>query len=223
MIPVLLTLFSAIMPAFYFALYRNEAILNFPRRLRLLALAAALIFAVMVLTALPAWIQSLASYFARLAAFDWSIGPASVFAFVRDPRTIGLVSTLLGELSNIAYILVLIAIFRQTNDPLETGVPISKPLRAVTRVAIISWGLWVAFLVVRVIAMPFVFIQLRTYAFQIGRTPPLLWDMMADAIRTLLIQACLFAAPYIVYRCLREQAERPVEAQSGPELIESSG
>ena len=46
--------------------------------------------------------------------------------------------------------------------------------------------------------------------------------MIAEAIRTLLIQACLFAAPYIVYRSLREQAESPVEAQSGPEPIESS-
>jgi hypothetical protein len=214
LISVLLTVFSAIMLAFYFALYRNEAILNFPKRLRLLALATALTFAVMVLTTLPAWIRSLASYLARLTAFDWRIAPASVFAFLRDPKTIGQFSTLLGELSNIAYILVLIAIFRQTSDPLETDVPVSKPLRAVTQVAVISWGLWVAFLIVRVIAMPYVFVQTRTYALQIGRTPPLLWEMAAEAIRTPLIQTCLFAVPYIVYKSLRERAQNAVNVQS---------
>ena len=51
------------------------------------------------------------------------------------------------------------------------------------------------FLVLRVIAMPYVFFQLRTYAFQIGRTPPRLGVMIAEAIRTLLIQACLSTAP----------------------------
>jgi hypothetical protein len=34
-------LYSAIIPVFYFALYRNEALLYFPKRLRLLALIAA--------------------------------------------------------------------------------------------------------------------------------------------------------------------------------------
>ena len=217
---VLVTLFSAILPAFYFALYRNEAMLYFPKRLRLRALLAAVTFAVIVLAALPAYIRSLTAYLVVLVAFDWRIGAASVLVFVRDPRTIGQLSTLLGEASNIACILLLIAIFRRENEPLEADVPVFKLLRVMTRAAVISWGLVVAVLVVRVFAMPFVFVQLRTYAFQIGITPPLLWDMMADAIRTLLIQTCLFAAPYIVYKSLRE---RPISLPTGPELIESGG
>lgn len=70
---------------------------------------------------------------------------------------------------------------------------------------------------------PYSFVTLRNLALQIGRRPPTFGDLLAEQIRTVLVQACLFAAPYIVYRSLREQAERPVEAQSGPELIESSG
>ena len=107
--------------------------------------------------------------------------------------------------------------------PLDSDVPVSRLLRVMTTVAVISWGLWVAFLVVRVIAMPFAFVQTRNYALQIGRTPPVLWDMMAEAIRTLLIQTCLFAAPYIVYKSLRGWTENPINVQSGPELIESGG
>lgn len=223
LILVLLILYSAVIPIFYFALYRNEYPLYFSKPLRLLALIAAFTFAVILLTTLPAWIRSLAAYLAVFAAFDWSIGATSVLAFVRDSRTIGQLFTLLGELSNIAYILVLIAMFRRADEPLEADAPVSRLLRTMTKIAVISWGLWVAFLVVRVIAMPFAFVQTRTYALQIGRTPPLLWEMMAEAIRTLLIQACLFAAPYIVYRSLKGRAEMPIEAQSGPELAESGG
>jgi hypothetical protein len=220
LILVLLFLYSAIIPAFYFALFRNEAFLRFPKRLRLLALMAAFTFAVIVLTTLPAWIRTLAAYLAVLAGVDWRIGASSVLAFLGDPRTIGLFSTLIGELSDIAGILVLTVIVRSADEPLEADVPVSRLLRVMTKMAVISWGLWVAFLVVRVIAMPFAFVQTRTYALQIGRTPPLLWEMMAEAIRTLLIQTCLFAAPYVVYKSLRERAESAI---NGPELIENSG
>jgi hypothetical protein len=223
-IPVVvsLTLFTAIMPVFYIALYLNETVLHFPKRLRLLALVAATTFGAIVLTALAAWVRSIAAYFSAMKTFDWSTGATSVLAFARDPRTIGAVSTLLAELSNIACILMLIAIFRWADEPLY-NVPISRMLRVMTKVAVISWGLVVAFLVLRVIAMPYVFFQLRAYAFQIGRTPPRLWVMMAEAIRTLLIQACLFATPYIVYRSQRERIGSLVDLKTGPETIEGSG
>ena len=153
---VSLTLFTAIMPVFYFALYLNETVLHFPKRLRLLALLAASTFGVIVLTALPGWVRSLAAYLSALKTFDWSVGATSVFAFARDPRTIGQLSTLLGELSNIACILMLIAIFRWAHEPLD-NVPVSRLLRVMTKVAVICWGLVVAFLVLRLIAMPYVF------------------------------------------------------------------
>jgi hypothetical protein len=216
----LMLLFTAIMPVFCFALYRDEGSLRIPKRLRLLALAAALTFSVIILTALPGLVRSLAGYLAVLAAFNWRLGANSVLIILRDPRAIGQISTVLGEISAIAFILLLVAIFQQPSDGFETDVPVSRLLNRVTKAAVISWGLWVAFLAVRVIAMPFVFLQLRTYALQVGRTPPQLKDMMAEATYTLLVQACLFAAPYIVYRSLRERFEGRVDAQSGPELIE---
>jgi hypothetical protein len=120
---VLTILFSAIIPLFYLALYRNKALLCFPKRLRLLALIAAFTFGVFVLTTLPAWVRSLAAYFAALSALDWRIGASNVLVFVRDPRTIGQLSTLLGEVSNIACILILIAIFRSANEPKKPMFP----------------------------------------------------------------------------------------------------
>jgi len=218
---VLVILFSAIIPVFYFALYRNEALLYFPKRLRLLALIAAFAFAVIVLTTLPAYIRSLAAYFAVFAPFDWSIGGASVLGFVRDPRTIGQLSTLLGEASNIACILMLIAIFRCGNEPLEVDVPVSKLLRVMTKVAVITWRVVLVIILVRLAALPYVLFQLRNYALQVGRTPPTFGDILA--IRESLLQACLFAAPYIVYKSLRERTEDATKTQSGPELAESAG
>ncbi len=211
---MLLTLFTAIIPVFYFALYHDEAILHFPKRLRLLALIAAFTFAVIVLTATIEWISSLTAYFAALWAFDWSVGATSVLAFVRDPRTIGHLSTLLGELSNIAYILVLIAIFRWADEPLEGGVPVSRLLRVMTKVAVVAWGVALLAVVLGLLFTPYNFYTLRNYALQIGRQPPVFGDMLMRQIRTVLVQACLFAAPYIVYRAMRERPETPDDADS---------
>ena len=183
-------------------------------------MVAAVTFAVIVLTTLPAYIRSLAAYFAVLAAFDWRIGAASVLVFVRDPRTIGQLSTLLVEASNIACILMLIAIFRCANEPLEADVLVSKLLRVMTKVAVITWRIVLVIILVRLAALPYVLFQLRNDALRLGRTPPTFGDILA--IRESLLWPCLFAAPYIVYRSLRERADN-ANVQSGPELIEGGG
>lgn len=217
MIPVVLFtyLFAAILPAFYFSLFRNKGTLRFPKRLRLLALAGACTYTVIVLIALPEWGRSWGPYVTAMTMLDWRAGATNVLTFVRDPRTIGQLSTVLGEFSNLASIMLLIAVFRWAGDPLDTDVPTSKLLRLVTKVAVITWGLVVAFLLVRLASMPFIFFQLRESLVKIGRRPPLLGDMMAEAMRTLLSQACLLAVPYIVYRSQRKRVESPVDPQSG--------
>ena len=218
---VLVTLFTAIFPIFYFALYRNEAVLYFPKRLRLLALIAAAIFSVIVLTTLPAYVKSLTDYLARLVAFDWSIGGSSVLAIVRDRRTINQLSTLLGQISNIATILLLIGIFCHAGEALESDVPVYRLLRVMTKIAFFTWRIVLAVTLLRFAALPFVYIQLRNYALQLGRTPPPFRDILA--IRESLLQVCLFAAPYIVYKSLRERTPKPTKVQSGPERSESDG
>jgi len=220
---VVLTLFTVTLPAFYFALYRDEAILHFPKRLRLLALVAALTFAVIVVATLPAWVRSLVAYFAGLSVLDWSTGATDVLVFVRDPRTIGHLYTLLGVLSNVAYVFVLIAIFRRADEPLENSVPVSRLLRIMTKVAVIAWGFALLAVVLGLLSTPYNFYALRNYALQIGRQPPAFGDMLVRQIRAVLLQACLFATPYIVYRSQRERSETPVDGRSGLKLTESGG
>jgi hypothetical protein len=113
-------LYTATLPAFYIALFRNEGSLRFPKRLRLLALLAALTTGVIAIAGLPDWIKSLSHYWAAMDASRLEDRRHKRFDFMRDPRTIANLSTLLGEFSNIAYVLLLIAIFRQHGDQLET-------------------------------------------------------------------------------------------------------
>jgi len=193
---------SAIMPGFYFALYRIEGSLRFPKYIRQVSLVTVLVFGLIVAVDLWDWIGgSLVPYLTVMKALDWKIGATSVVAAARDPRTIKHVSIVLTELSAFAYILLLLAFFRHADGELFTDadVPVSRLLVFATKVALITWGIWVAFNVVRLVLTPYSYFHLQDAALQIGRRPQRLGPMMADAIRMLLGQACFLIAPYIVY------------------------
>ena len=171
-IPLILltTLVTAIMPVFYFALYLDEGTMQFPRPLRKLALAAAATYGIVAAL--------------RLQAF---VGPWKWDA-------------VLGLLGNLAYILLLVSMSREVSeDPIEP-VPVSNLLSAVTQVAVIAWGIWVAFQLVRIAIVVFTYASLKQFAYRLSRTSPSLHDMAMDVILTFLTQASLLAAPYIVWR-----------------------
>jgi hypothetical protein len=209
---MLMCISVAIMPAFYFALYRNEGTLRLPKRLRSLSLAAAITFGTIIAVDLTRWIGTLGPYWTTLKMLDWRAGAVTVVIAVRNPRTISLVSSLLGEFSNIAFILLLTAFFRQAGDESCQDVPTSKLLTLVTKVAVIAWGLVVAGLIVGLVLTPYDYFQLLRNTLPFGRTPPPLWPLMLQAVRRLLEQACLFTAPYVVYRSWRGSAESPESA-----------
>ena len=54
--------FTAILPVFYFALYRNEGLPDFPKSLRVLSLIAAIVLGIIMVAGLPRWIESIGSY-----------------------------------------------------------------------------------------------------------------------------------------------------------------
>ena len=191
---------DAILPAFYFALYRNEGLPDFPKRLRVLSLVAAIVFGAITVAGLPQWIESVESYWADIKVFDWSAGAATVSMAAREPGTRTQVTSLLAEFSNLAYIGLLVAFFRQERTASSGEIPISKLLAVTAKIAVIAWGLVVAGSLVRIPIMPFNYFEFRDLAIQVGRTPPRLGSMMAEAVRMLLVQACLFTAPYVVYR-----------------------
>jgi hypothetical protein len=195
---VLSSILLPIMPVFYFALYRNEGYLRFSERLRILALAAAVGMSVVTAEGLPRLLESLSSK-----------GSGSVLIEQRVPWTITDASYVAGVFSNIIYILLLIAVFRQPDSEPQSQVPISKFLSVITKVAVIAWTIWVAFNLVRLLITPYTYSLLRNYALQNGVTPPPFRNIVAGAARTLLSQSSLFALPYIVLRSSRRHDVPP--------------
>jgi hypothetical protein len=203
--------FDAILPVFCFALFRNEGLPDFPKSLRLVSLAAAIVFAIITAAELPRWIESIGSYWADISVFDWSAGAATLSMAAREPGTSNQVAALLGTFSNLAYIGLLIAFFRHAGKQSRGDLAVSRLLAIMTKVAVIAWGLVVAGSLVRLPFMPYGYVELREAATQLGRTPPRLATMMVDAVRLLVVQACYFTALFVVYRSRlrRTQAAEP--------------
>ena len=193
-------LFSAIQAVFLFALYRNEEPLRLTERMRLLSLAAAAILGVIVALELPRWIVSLGPYLTAMKRVDWTSGATSLGMAVRDPGTVRVAAALLSLFSNLAVFLLLIALFREAGHTPIADAPVSPLLGVMAKMAVIVWGLWLAFNLLRLVLTPYSHSQLRDYAIQTGQSPPALGDMMAEAIRTLLITACVFTVPYVIYK-----------------------
>jgi hypothetical protein len=101
--------------------------------------------------------------------------------------------------------LLLFAFSRQSDDEsfARADVPASGFLRFVTKAAFILYGIWVAFNLFRVVATPFIHSLLEHLTLKGGRTPPPLSRTMLEVIQMALTQACLFIAPYVVYKSLR--------------------
>ena len=217
MIPlgVLAWLFTGILPLFFLALYRNEGTLRFPKSIRVCSLVTALVFGFLVVLDLWEWIGSLSSYWAAMNLVDWKSGATSVVAAARNPQTIGEASALLSEVENFAYILLLLVFWRQTDDESsDVEVPVSRLLSFVTKVALIAYGLWVAFNLTRIAVTPYFYFQLRNAALGTGRQPRPFELVMANTLRMFLEQACLFMAPYIVFNGWRRPNESAVERAS---------
>jgi hypothetical protein len=158
-----------------------------------------------------------------METLDWTVGAATALTLVQDPRTIAQLSTLLGELSNVAYILLLIAIFCQESDSLKGDIPMSRRLNLMTKAAVIALGLVVVGTVVVLILTPYIFSVMRNDALQLGRNPPAFGEYLVLRIRTVSERACFFAAPYIVYRSQKDRVGTPIDAQPGSELLETGG
>jgi hypothetical protein len=189
---------AALPPVYFFVLYRNQATLRIPHRLQRLARAAAFVFGIIVVEGLVEWIKSSGPYLQSTGMLDWTIGAASVRAAQEDPRTVGQLSNFFGELSDLAVILVLIALHRHLEEESNTEVPLWEPLRVVTKTAVSIGALVLAFCVLRLVVTPYGYYVTREYALKIGRTPPPLSQMLTESIRALLTAACVFTAPYII-------------------------
>jgi hypothetical protein len=197
------------LPVFYFALCRNEGTLRISRGHRMIGAGAAIVLGIIVAARVPGWIGSLSPFWTSLKTTSWRTGGSSVLAVVGDPTAIRLIPTAMQVFGNAAYILLLIALCRHTTDESSVDVPASSLLRIVTKVAFIAWGVLLIGSLGRVLMTPSAYFQMREYSYRYSSASPKLLDMMVDAIRTLLSQACLFAAPYIVYESRLEPSSEP--------------
>ena len=211
-------LFTAILPVFYFALFRNEGTARFPKRVQPVAIAGVLSLGLFVVTGLPDMARSLGAYWTAIKTPDWTRGAASVLTTARAPGTIGAISTILAELSNLAVLLPLIAFFRNVSDEQHMERPVSRFLNLATTAAVIAWGLFLAVNALRLFAMPFVYFQLRNFALQNLGAPPRFWSMEEEPIRELLLGVGLCAAPYIVYTSRMRPVEEEDDCGAGSEL-----
>jgi hypothetical protein len=183
------TLFDAILPVFYFALYRDKGTLLLSRGLRLLALTAALLLGMSVVIDLSKWIGSLGQ-----------AGTRSILETERRLWTASDVSNVFTLLSNVACVLLMVWIYRQRRDEAAVPTPFSKLLRVMARLAVVAWGICVAISLLRLVLSPHTYATLRNEALQIGRTLPPFRDMVVEETRLLLSQAGLLAAPYVIWR-----------------------
>ncbi len=192
------------MPLFYFALYRNRGTLRFPKNLRLLSLITAIVF----------------GSYAAWDSWRWALAP--------DPRTIHHVGIFLGECSNLAYVLLLVTLFRQSSDELSGRADVfaSRPLRLITKIVVIVWGIWVAFNVLKLAAIPILYPLLQSIALRTRRAPPRLELWVFENAQMLLTQACLSVAPYVIYnswRRLNEAQDGLQPAPIDPSSLKDSG
>jgi hypothetical protein len=198
---VLPLLVALALPALYFALYLDAGKLLLTPRLRAMSLAGALAVGICAAFKLPGWVN----------AFAPRMG-ASVLAPGGEPWTLGHVFPLiLAVLSSIVPILPLIALAASPEES-STRVSASRPLRLIAKIGAILWGLWVGFLIVRVVLTPSTYGQLCIFSSQIQqiqqihRTPPRLWELVSEASRDLLGQFGFFVAPFVVWRSIENAA-----------------
>lgn len=177
------------LPVFYFCLFTDRGTLVLSERLRALSLAGALALSAITAIGIPAVVRGLTAG-----------RQVSLFA-LGDPPVLSNLSNVLGELSNIAAILVLFALYRSQRDDSRPREPGAKLLRTIAMITAIGWGLAVLFATVQVFLNPLVYLQYRNVPQLAGiATAATLSKATGNSVRFLLAQFGLFVGPYVVWR-----------------------
>ncbi len=205
---------TASLPAFYYVLSAYDGALPVRRPFRAAALGAALALILTEGASLPGALRRLA--------------PASVLGEAQAVRTFAIILTVLSLLSTLALVVLLFVLARQPDPEDGRRTPVSKPLRLVTTFAVFVWGIWVFFNLIRLLATPYTYAQLRQFAAATHRTLPPFLYFLADTARAFLTQACLWVAPVVVWRSIRgplpePPAPAPEEAVTDDAVPEETG
>jgi hypothetical protein len=181
--------FTALVPLFYFALYRNEGHPPVSRSTRCILLTTAAVIGILALAAILEWVGSLPGN--------------SVLHAGRRPWTIGDTSTLLSLIADVAGILLLYALFRLAgNGVSESGVAVSRLLRLSTKIAVITGGIVAIGCLVGLAATPWVYFYIRDRSLEIGSSDAK-WTfsrLAMERTRTALTVASVYVAPFVVWQ-----------------------
>jgi hypothetical protein len=186
---VLMIFALAVTFGFPVALYRSKAALLIPIRLRRLALLAAVASTLDWLWHLFPWIRFYWTQFPK----RYVLASVSVFTF--------------EQLSEVAYILFLVAIFRHRNDSGVLDARDGRNLRRFAKSAVVFWSIVLAGIVVGAVTFEFEYPHFQNLARQSGRAIPSLQSELAERARYFLQFALLWVPPFIVYRSLRANRE----------------
>jgi hypothetical protein len=179
------------------ALYRSKVELRISIRLRHLALLAASVSTLNLLWHLYPWLQFYWTQFPQRGAM------ASVTVFTFE------------QLSGVAYILFLIAIFRHPDESSVSDTRDGRLLRRFAKISVVFWSLVLVGVAVGAVSWAFEYPHFQELARQSGRQLPSLRSELSDRARYFLDAALLMVPPYIVHRSLRakrEVAEIPTES-----------
>jgi hypothetical protein len=180
---IVASLFFALLPMFYFALYRDGSALQFPRHTKWLAWGAAAGLGLSLVAGIWGWIESLK--------------PQSVFGGTQANSTSVDAANLSDVFANLTVILLMIVLAGQANQGPDNKMPVPRRLRLTTVIVVYAWGLLVALLILRVLATPYFYWQLQpyaSYASKMGRTLPTFFAVLGSSVRSAVPEACLFIA-----------------------------
>ena len=208
--------FAVIPLLLFFALYRDEGTLHVPVRLQRWAMAGAVTLVGLMALLLPNSLRSLTVYATQLRLLNWQDAKGALSLIVHAPVTWAQVTILTSLASNLALILLLVALSLQPSEEPLVEVPISTLLRDVSRIAVLAWGVWIALNLLRVGAVPFTYPTILDQAARMGVRPPGYWDLMWETLRPLLDGFPIYLVSYIVLKRLRAAPASPLEA---PEVV----
>lgn len=177
---VAVSLLDAMLPLFYFGLYRLNGTLKFPKWSRTTAL--------LVACALCAVLCAEALEFAQLRTFPSTSQYLSIFAEL-------CCAVLLFEIARAK-------VAENLTPPSRQG-----PFFAITKAAAFWGGLWIAFGCFQVVATPFVYEVVRHIGPGNGRPSPEFAHMLVQNIQHLVSALCLWITPCLVYT-IRGRAAR---------------
>jgi hypothetical protein len=190
-------LFMLPFPVLLVILYRSDATLAVSARLKLAALATALIQGILITGPnLYGWILMLRQDWHRIQAFGLATQADNLWAWFHETSTSwDKTWSLILLFAQLAFMLFLIALIRYRNQPPESGVRQSHLLREAAALATITGGLAV---ILSIGGHVYAALRFSKHQYEFGGST--LEQLVVRSALSMIPDVCCMIAAYIVYR-----------------------